>query len=111
MFGVFPHRVKDRHSPLLRGFDEVFYAPNSRPYRHLQADVKAVPDLEILAESREAGVYVIITKQGREIFVTGHSEYDATPISLEIFPGQKRGLPIEIPKNYFPTTTPSKRPS
>lgn len=108
--GVFSHKVNRRTAKLVRGFDNEFYAPHSR-YTEVRAeDIKKVPELEILAESEEAGVYIIFTKGGRRIFVTGHSEYDANTLAEEYRRDLDRGINPEIPKHYFPNDDPSKRP-
>lgn len=108
--GVFRHRVRRSTSKLVRGFDNVFYAPHSRNSEVRREDIEKNPELEILAESKEAGVYIVTTKGGRRIFVTGHSEYDATTLRDEYFRDLDRGLNPKIPCNYFPKNDPSKRP-
>jgi len=110
MFGVFPHRVLVKNNKLLRGFDEVFYAPQSRHTEIRAEDIEKVPDLEILSVSDEAGVYIVATRDGRHIFITGHSEYDAETLKLEYERDLSRGLPISIPKNYFPNDDPTRKP-
>jgi homoserine O-succinyltransferase len=110
MFGVFPHRVLVRNNKLLRGFDEVFYAPQSRHTEIRAEDIEKVEDLEILSVSDEAGVYIVATRDGRHIFITGHSEYDAETLKLEYERDVARGLPISVPKNYFPDDDPTKKP-
>lgn len=112
LFGVFPHQVipEKKHKILLRGFDDVFYAPHSRHTEFREADIAAVPELEILAKSPEAGVYIVTAKSERQFFITGHSEYDSTTLSSEYFRDVEKGLPIEIPKNYFPDNDPGKPP-
>lgn len=108
--GVFRHRVNRRTAKLVRGFDNEFYAPHSR-YTEVRAeDIKKVKELEILAESDEAGAYIIFTKGGRRIFVTGHSEYDATTLAEEYARDVQRGINPNVPKNYFPGDDPTKRP-
>ncbi len=108
--GVFRHRVRRSTSKLVRGFDNVFYAPHSRNSEVRREDIEKNPELEILAESKEAGVYIVTTKGGRRIFVTGHSEYDATTLRDEYFRDLDKGLNPKIPCNYFPKNDPSKRP-
>ncbi|MCS7246717.1 MAG: homoserine O-succinyltransferase [Anaerolineales bacterium] len=110
MFGVFEHRPLVRTSKLLRGFDDVFYAPHSRHTEVRREDIEKVSELEILSESEEAGIYIVATKDGRHIFVTGHSEYDPLTLKSEYERDLSRGLPIEIPKNYFPNDDPSQFP-
>ncbi len=108
--GVFRHRVHRRTAKLVRGFDSEFYAPHSR-YTEVRAeDIKKVPALEILADSKEAGVYIVFTKGGRRIFVMGHAEYDSDTLKDEYFRDLKKGINPKIPANYFPGGDPSKRP-
>ncbi|MGI6038031.1 MAG: homoserine O-acetyltransferase MetA [Limnochordia bacterium] len=109
-FGVFAHRPNRFDVPLLRGFDDIFYAPHSRHTETRRADIEKVPELEILAESDEAGVYLIITKDERQIFVTGHSEYDPLTLQQEYQRDVDKGLEIEIPRNYFPDDDPNQSP-
>lgn len=101
VFGVFEHKVIRPHNPLVRGFDEVFYAPHSRHTEILRKDIEACPELRILADSREVGPHIISTENGRRIFVLGHQEYDKGTLSGEYFRDVNRGLEIEVPKNYF----------
>lgn len=111
LFGVFDHKVVHKGSILFRGFDDVFRVPHSRHTTILEEDVKKVPELKILAKSDEAGLYVISTDQGRQIFVTGHSEYDANTLNLEYMRDKNAGLPIDVPKNYFPNDDDTKEPN
>lgn len=108
--GVFRHKVRRKTSKLVRGFDNIFYAPHSRNSEVRREDIEKVPELEILADSSEAGVYIVTTKGGRRIFVTGHSEYDSTTLRDEYFRDLDKGLNPKIPCNYFPKNDPSKRP-
>ncbi len=108
--GVFEHKVNRRTSKLVRGFDNVFYAPHSRNTEVRAEDIKKVKELEILAESKEAGVYIVFTKGGRRIFVTGHSEYDIDTLKNEYERDLDRGINPEVPKYYFPGDNPSKKP-
>ena len=110
LFGVFEHTVERRSSMLLRGFDDTFFVPHSRHTTISRADVEAVPQLKILASSLEAGIYAIATDKGRQIFITGHSEYDAETLKLEYERDKKAGLPIDVPKNYFPDDDDTKPP-
>jgi homoserine O-succinyltransferase len=110
MFGVFPHRVNNRLDQIFRGFDDVFYMPHSRHTEVRRADIAACPELEILAESDEAGVSVIKRAGHRQFFVTGHMEYDADTLAREYFRDIDRGLEIEVPKNYFPGDDPQQPP-
>jgi len=110
MFGVFPHRACKKNVSLLRGFDDCFFAPHSRHTEVRRKDIEKVPELEILSESEEAGVYIVATKDGRQVFVTGHSEYDPLTLKVEYERDINKGLDIVIPKNYFPDNDPSKPP-
>ena len=110
LFGVFPHMVEYKRSILMRGFDDVFMAPHSRHTTILREDIEKVPDIKILASSEEAGVYAMITRGGRQVFVTGHSEYDPDTLKKEYFRDLDQGLPIDVPKNYFPEDDPAKEP-
>ena len=102
LFGVFPHQADYKRSILLRGFDDTFMVPHSRHTTVSREEIEAIPQLKILASSPEAGVYIVTTEKGRQIFVTGHSEYDAGTLKAEYERDKNAGLPIEIPKNYFP---------
>ena len=110
LFGVFPHYVLKPSHPLLRGFDERFMAPHSRHTTVSYDEVAACEGLEILAASPDAGVYIAASKNGRMFFVTGHSEYDSDTLAGEYFRDLKKGLPIDLPKNYFPDDDPEKKP-
>lgn len=110
MFGIFPHTVQVPNTKLLRGFDEVFHVPQSRHTDIRREDIEQCPDLEILSESEESGVYIAATRDGKHIFVTGHSEYDACSLKWEYDRDVSRGLSIEIPKNYYPNNDPSRQP-
>ncbi|MBP5366489.1 MAG: homoserine O-succinyltransferase [Bacteroidales bacterium] len=102
MFGIFPHKVVDRKEPLMRGFDDVFFAPHSRHTTILRDDIAKCPDLRLLAESKDAGVYIVISADRRQIFVTGHSEYDRNTLKDEYVRDKNKGLEIDMPANYFP---------
>ncbi|MGE5418338.1 MAG: homoserine O-acetyltransferase MetA [Acidobacteriota bacterium] len=110
IFGVFEHRVCENHRPLLRGFDDIFYAPHSRHTEVRKSDIEKVPEIELLVESQEAGVYIVASKDARQIFVMGHSEYDPLTLKGEYDRDVAKGLPIQVPKNYFPNDDPSKTP-
>ena len=110
LFGVFPHTVDYKNPILFRGSDDVFYAPHSRNSTIDIEDVEAVGKLKILATSPQAGVYACMTAEGRQIFVTGHSEYDAGTLAKEYFRDKERGLDIKVPINYFPDADPQKQP-
>jgi len=101
LFGVYRHKLDHKTSILFRGFDDEFYVPHSRHTDVKISDVEAVPELKILASSDEAGLYVAATDLGRQIFVTGHSEYDADTLKKEYLRDKNAGKEIEIPKNYF----------
>ncbi|SNS57033.1 homoserine O-succinyltransferase [Anaerovirgula multivorans] len=110
MFGIFPHRVNTRNVKLLRGFDDIFLAPHSRHTEVKREDIEKVSELEILSESEESGIYIVAAKDGRQIFVTGHSEYDPTTLKSEYDRDVSAGKEIEMPKNYFPNDDPAKPP-
>lgn len=110
LFGVFPHRVEYKRSILFRGFDDEFMVPHSRHTTVRREDIEKVDDLRILASSEEAGVYAVFTNMGRQIFITGHSEYDADTLKNEYLRDIAAGKPIEIPKNYFPNDDPTRQP-
>ena len=110
LFGVFPHTVDYKKSILFRGFDDVFMVPQSRHTTVKTEDVKAVKELKILSTSEEGGVYAVSTKRGKQIFITGHSEYDRDTLANEYFRDLGEGKPIDIPKNYFPQDNTKKQP-
>ena len=110
LFGVYPHHADYKRAILLRGFDDTFWAPHSRHTTIDRADVEAVPGLKILASSDEAGVYIIMNKEGRQIFVTGHSEYDPDTLEREYLRDKAQGLPIHVPVNYYPNDDDTKPP-
>ena len=110
LFGIFPHTADYKKSILLRGFDDVFMVPQSRHTTVRTEDIAARPELKILASSSEAGVYAVSTDNGKQIFITGHSEYDADTLKNEYLRDLSEGKPIEIPKNYFPDDNPENPP-
>lgn len=110
MFGVFPHTITRPNVPLFRGFDDVFYAPHSRHTEIRAEDVRQVPEIELLSASEEAGVYIAASKDGRQIFVTGHSEYDPLTLKAEYDRDVKLNLPIQVPANYYPADDPARPP-
>jgi len=110
MFGIFPHHVDHKNPILMRGFDEEFWVPHSRHTTVDPEDVAAVSELKILATSDEAGVYALMTKNGRQIFIMGHSEYDRYTLKAEYDRDVSAGLEIKVPKNYFPDDDPAKAP-
>ena len=110
IFGVFPHRVDYKRSILFRGFDDTFMVPQSRYTTVRREDVLAVPALKLLASSDETGVYAVSTDGGRQVFITGHSEYDADTLKNEYLRDRAAGLDTAIPKNYFPDNDPERAP-
>lgn len=109
-FGIFEHTVAAPNSPLMRGFDAKFLAPHSRHTEVRIEDVARVPELEILATGEKSGLYIAATRDRRQLFVTGHCEYDADTLSREYFRDVDKGLPISVPENYFPNDDPSLEP-
>ena len=110
LFGVFPHTADYKRSILLRGFDDEFWVPHSRHTTVDRERIEAVPELKILASSQQAGVYAVMSKGGRQIFVTGHSEYDRETLQNEYLRDKNQGLPIRVPENYYPNDDDSKEP-
>lgn len=110
LFGVFKHTVNDKQNPIFRGFDDEFYVPHSRHSEIRRCDLAKCPELTILSESDGAGVYMIMARGGREVYVTGHSEYSPNTLRDEYFRDKEKGLPIQIPENYFPDNDPSREP-
>ena len=110
MSGVFEHRVQKKKNKLVRGFDETFFAPHSRHTETRIEEVKAVPELDIIAVSDEAGLYLAASKDGKHVFVMGHSEYDADTLDKEYKRDLERGLNPEIPVNYYKNNNPLLRP-
>ena len=110
LFGVFPHKVERKSSILFRGFDDEFMVPHSRHTTISRADIEAEPRLKLLASSEKAGVYAVSTEGGRQIFITGHSEYDPETLNKEYVRDKNAGLPIEVPENYFPNDDDTKPP-
>ena len=110
VFGVFEHRADYKRSILMRGFDDVFWAPHSRHTTIKREDIEKVPELKLLASSEEVGVYAVSNDQGRQIFITGHSEYDPLTLKTEYERDKNLGLPIQVPKNYFPNDDDTKDP-
>lgn len=110
LFGVFEHTLDRKHAILFRGFDDTFLVPHSRHTTCKREDIEAIPELKIIASSQEAGVFVCATEKGKQIFVTGHTEYDADTLKKEYFRDKNLGLPIDIPKNYFPNDDDTKEP-
>jgi len=110
MFGVYEHRILSSTENLLRGFDDIFLAPHSRHTEIRRADIEKISNLQILAESDDAGVYIVGTKDGRHLFITGHSEYDPLTLKAEYDRDVNKGLPIHVPRNYYPNDDPNQEP-
>lgn len=110
MFGIFEHKVLNRRVPFVRGFDDVFYAPHSRYTTVAKEDIVQCKQLTILAESEEAGVFIVIAEDGKQIFVMGHPEYDRVSLDREYKRDIEKGLKISLPANYYPEDQPESRP-
>ena len=110
LFGVFEHHADYKRAILLRGFDDTFWVPHSRHTTVAREDIEAVPDLKILASSPKAGVYAVMNKGGRQIFVTGHAEYDPLTLETEYLRDKRQGLPISVPENYYPNDDDTAEP-
>ena len=109
-FGVYVHHVKNRKVPLVRGFDDVFYAPHSRHTEVLKEDILKHQELTILAESDDAGVFLLMDQDGKKIFVMGHPEYDRYTLHNEYERDKKKGLDIDMPVNYYPDNDDTQKP-
>lgn len=110
MFGVFEHVKFDPHNPIFRGFDDVFYVPHSRHTEVRAADIEKTPELTLLSESAESGVYLVMARNGRELFVTGHSEYAPLTLDAEYKRDLAKGFPINMPQNYYRNNDPNDQP-
>ena len=110
LFGVFLHHADYKRAILLRGFDDQFWVPHSRHTTVDRADLEKIPGMKILASSEEAGVYAMMTDKGRQIFITGHSEYDGDTLAREYLRDKNAGLPIELPRNYYPDDDDTREP-
>ena len=110
LFGVFEHKVVHKGSILFRGFDDTFVIPHSRHTTFAWDAVANIPGLKILAESEKAGIYAVSTEGGRQIFLTGHAEYDPNTLEMEYLRDKKAGLPIHVPENYYPDNDDTKSP-
>jgi len=110
MFGIFPHRAEVSNCQLLRGFDDVFYVPHSRNTEIRREDIERIPQLEILTSSDISGVHIVANKNGRQYFITGHSEYDRDTLANEYRRDLDKGIDIQIPYNYFPNDDPDNVP-
>ena len=108
--GVYEHRAEENNSTLLRGFDDVFHAPHSRYTTVKREDIEKVPELKILSYSEEAGVHIVTAKEGKQIFITGHSEYDGDTLKNEYLRDLSVGINPEVPEHYFPNDDPTKEP-
>lgn len=108
--GVYEHRVLKKSSPLFRGFDDIFYCPQSRAMMVRREDVEKIPELEVLAVSEDAGVTVVKTQDSRQFFITGHLEYDSDTLAKEYFRDLEKGMNPMIPVNYFPDNDPAQKP-
>ena len=111
LFGIYPQHVMNRKDPLVRGFDDVFYAPHSRHTAVLTEDIHNCSELKVLAESEVAGVYLCTAGNGKQIFIMGHPEYDRLTLDKEYHRDIAKGLKIDIPYNYYPDNDPDKKPN
>ena len=110
LFGVFEHTADYKNSMLLRGFDDKFFVPHSRHTTVKREEIEAVKELKIVASSEKAGIYAVLTENGKQVFITGHSEYDANTLNDEYLRDLQRGDPIDVPENYYPNNDPSLPP-
>ena len=110
LFGVYDHKVMNRKVPLVRGFDDIFLAPHSRHTETPAEAIHACKEITILAESKDAGVFLAIAEEGKKIFVSGHPEYDRYTLHNEYERDLKKGLPIHVPYNYYPGDDPTRKP-
>ena len=108
--GIYRHHVMNKKEPLVRGFDDFFMAPHSRYTEACREDILNNPKLKVLADSKEAGIYIVMAQEGKQIFVMGHPEYDRMTLDQEYKRDLSKGLPIDIPKNYYPDDNPDNRP-
>ena len=110
VFGVFKHRALQPELPIFRGFDDTFYVPHSRHSELRREDIEKNPDLQIISESEDAGVHIVMARDGREFFITGHSEYAPLTLDGEYKRDVAKRLPIQLPKNYYEDDNPAKKP-
>lgn len=110
IFGIFEHYTNEKKIRLLRGFDDTFYAPHSRYTESIPESIESNSNLEILARSKDAGIYLLMDKSGKHIFATGHSEYDIGTLDGEYRRDIEKGIDIDIPKNYYSNNDPNKKP-
>ena len=108
--GVYRHHVMNKREPLVRGFDDFFMAPHSRYTEACREDILSNPNLKVLADSKEAGIYIVMEKEGKQIFVMGHPEYDRVTLDGEYKRDIEKGLDIELPVNYYPDDDCNRRP-
>ncbi len=111
LFGIYEHEVIHRKEPLMRGVDDYFYAPHSRYTEVLESDIKKHKELKILAKSKEAGVFALMGENGKQFFIFGHPEYDRYTLDKEYKRDVAKGIPIEVPKNYYPDDNPDNMPN
>ncbi|QEN07259.1 homoserine O-succinyltransferase [Oceanispirochaeta crateris] len=111
MSGVFCHQLNDRNVPLVRGFDDNFLAPHSRHTEVRREDIEGIDRLKIVSESDEAGIYIVLDEEGKQIYVTGHSEYDPLTLKEEYERDLAKGMNPVVPRNYFPNDDPSQEPN
>lgn len=110
LFGIFLHQVKNRKNPLVRGFDDLFYAPHSRHTTIPQEEIYSCPELTVLAESEEAGIFLCMSEDGKQIYMMGHPEYDRYTLDQEYKRDVAKNLPIHLPVNYYPEDDPERKP-
>ncbi len=110
MFGVFDHHCSDKKLPIFRGFDDLFRAPHSRHTEILADDVVKIPEVDLISYSDEAGVYMVMANQGKQLFITGHPEYSRGTLDREYKRDFEKGLPIDLPKNYYKENNPLNDP-
>ena len=110
VFGVFKHRALQPELPIFRGFDDTFYVPHSRHSELRREDIEKNPDLQIISESEDAGVHIVMARDGREFFITGHSEYAPLTLDGEYRRDVAKRLPIQLPQNYYEDDNPAKMP-
>ncbi|MDL2237222.1 homoserine O-succinyltransferase [Christensenellaceae bacterium OttesenSCG-928-K19] len=108
LFGIFRHTKAKNYMPILRGFDDEFWAPHSRYTGVSKEDIEKHPKLEVLCEGKESGVYIASARDGRSLFITGHPEYTANTLRAEYERDVAKGIPIDVPKNYFADDDPNK---
>lgn len=110
IFGVFPHTINQRNVKLLRGFDDDYLCPQSRHTEVRKEDISKVDNIQVLSESKESGINIVASKDGKQVFITGHLEYDAITLKTEFDRDTKKGIPIECPLHYFPDDDPGNQP-